>query len=402
MGPLRRVDIPEEDWSKAPSIDVVRHACITGFKMDGFHSDLLESERGPSLENLDEVKNLNGTIYVRFVFKITPTPAHSVVSDESDENENSAVADKISSSFHSSPPAKQVGPKPKKVKVKHHSISSSNTASSSTSSYPASMSVASMLKLGTVVKPSKREDILLQVEQFKVTNGWSMARNITFSVEVESFAEGGFRKACRCESEDKSFPGLWVLKRYSEKAMNDMKDVAVEEEDHARKQVQMHTLAQNIANQMTKYIDKEFGEPFSYDDMYLGKIMSTDNAEQGFVTIEKYIEGKFIKYVNNNGNVTANMKDVTTQKAEALVHFSYQMSKGEFLLVDIQGTGYKLYDPEIASTILVNTAGGNSSINFCIGNLSITAIDSFFENHTCNFYCKKLGLKEDEPYYVTL
>ena len=49
MGPLRRVDIPEEDLSKAPSIDVVRHACITGFKMDGFHCDILESERGPSL-----------------------------------------------------------------------------------------------------------------------------------------------------------------------------------------------------------------------------------------------------------------------------------------------------------------------------------------------------------------
>ena len=72
------------------------------------------------------------------------------------------------------------------------------------------------------------------------------------------------------------------------------------------------------------------------------------------------------------------------------------MSKGEFLLLDLQGTGYRLYDPEIASTILVNTEG---SINFCIGNLSVQAIEGFFEKHTCNLYCEQLRLKEGKPYY---
>ena len=199
-------------------------------------------------------------------------------------------------------------------------------------------------------------------------------------------------------SEDLNFHGIWVLKKYSDKALNDMELLGVEEEDHARKQVQMHTLAQNVANQMTKYVDKEFGQAFSYDNIYLGKIKSTENANRGFVTIEKYIEGSFIKYVNNNGNVTANKEDVITHKAETLVHYSYQMSKGQFLLVDIQGTGYKLYDPEIAST--VHTEGENSSmINFCIGNLSTQAIDVFFKEHICNTYCKKLGLNEGEPKY---
>lgn len=74
------------------------------------------------------------------------------------------------------------------------------------------------------------------------------------------------------------------------------------------------------------------------------------------------------------------------------------MSKGQFLLVDIQGTGYKLYDPEIASTIHSEKENPNM-INFCIGNLSTQAIDGFFLEHKCNTYCKKLGLKEDEPKY---
>ena len=76
-----------------------------------------------------------------------------------------------------------------------------------------------MLKLGRVVQPAKREDILVQVEEFHVTTGWSTAREVTFSVEFDSFGDGGFRKAYRCESKDKHFPGLWVLKKYKEKAL---------------------------------------------------------------------------------------------------------------------------------------------------------------------------------------
>ena len=44
-----------------------------------------------------------------------------------------------------------------------------------------------------------------------------------FSVESECFAEGGFRKAYKCESIDGKLPGKWVLKKYKENALEDMK-----------------------------------------------------------------------------------------------------------------------------------------------------------------------------------
>ena len=103
-----------------------------------------------------------------------------------------------------------------------------------------------------------------------------MARNVPFSVEFNSFARG-FRKAYRCESEAKNFPGVWVLKRYNEKSLDAMRQLGVEGV-HAQKQVQMHTLVQNITNQMKKYEDKVFGDTFSYDNMHLGKIQSTSNS----------------------------------------------------------------------------------------------------------------------------
>ena len=64
------------------------------------------------------------------------------------------------------------GAKPKKTKLQGCSGSSSGTSSSfSYEFYPPSMSVASMLKLGRVVQPARRDVVLVQVEQFHVTTG---------------------------------------------------------------------------------------------------------------------------------------------------------------------------------------------------------------------------------------
>jgi hypothetical protein len=59
----------EGDMRAPPTIDVVRRACIAGFNMKGFDCNILETERGPPIENLNELKNLNGTFFVRFIHK---------------------------------------------------------------------------------------------------------------------------------------------------------------------------------------------------------------------------------------------------------------------------------------------------------------------------------------------
>ncbi|CAH3133506.1 unnamed protein product [Pocillopora meandrina] len=54
----------------------------------------------------------------------------------------------------------------------------------------------------------------------------------------------------------------------------------------------------------------------------------------------------------------------------------YQISEKKLMLLDIQGSFFKLYDPEIATTdLLVNDASLDSNeVNFCAGNLSCIAI----------------------------
>ena len=53
MGPLKRVEILEDDLCKAASIEAIRRVCIAGFNLTDMSCDILESERGPSIESVD-------------------------------------------------------------------------------------------------------------------------------------------------------------------------------------------------------------------------------------------------------------------------------------------------------------------------------------------------------------
>ena len=75
------------------------------------------------------------------------------------------------------------------------------------------------------------------------------------------------------------------------------------------------------------------------------------------VTIEEFVQGEFHKYVNNNGfhiPSTSVEFDEVYEKAQCLVHHSYQISEKK-LLVD---------DASLDS----------NKVNFCAGNLFCIAI----------------------------
>ena len=88
------------------------------------------------------------------------------------------------------------------------------------------------------------------------------------------------------------------------------------------------------------------------------------------------------------GEVCGDKNDEFCQKAECLSHFSFEKSDRKLMIVDIQGSGANLYDPEVATMELL----ADGKILFCAGNLSKTAIDAFSLQHVCNKYCKILEL----------
>jgi hypothetical protein len=153
----------------------------------------------------------------------------------------------------------------------------------------------------------------------------------------------------------------------------------------------MHYLARNFTAKMKEELvanEKEglFGECLHYKKIFLGKI-----GDDSHVTIEELVDGVFVKYINNNGEVCGGDVELTA-KAECLAHFSYERSHKEVMVLDIQGCEYDLFDPEIASKQVMSE--DDSSYLFCTGNLSITAINGFIDQHRCNLYCELFNLPE--------
>ena len=204
---------------------------------------------------------------------------------------------------------------------------------------------------------------------------------------------GGFRQAFKARSFSTNFNNnaIWVVKKYLPSAAKEItEDIKITIEEHTKRVVQMHALTKNITEQLSKkvqelHVSKEFGETLKYRNIYLAKL----NGE--CLTLEEFIEGKFQKYMNNTGEVCVSGDDVIGQKAECLSHFSYEISNSQLLVVDLQGSGHMLYDPEIATAQMFDS---DEEFLFCAGNLNVVAKTTFVKAHACNKFCQLLGLKQ--------
>ena len=247
-----------------------------------------------------------------------------------------------------------------------------------------------MIKMGKL--KSQADTTVVDIYEFAMdSRTWSqLPTTVEYTVEKVPVGEGGFRRAYKATTNHPKFKSKnWVLKRYLSEAVEGITNTGVSVKDHTKKAVQMHLLARNLASQLAKCLTPEaalnFGQTLQYRNVYYGE--TKDNE---CVTIEEFIDGKFTKYLNNNGMLCVDPSDAVGQKAECLTHFSHAKSEGKLLLVDIQGSGHNLFDPEIASFKLYD----ETEMLFCAGNLSELAFDNFLAKHKCNTYCNLLGLQK--------
>ena len=262
--------------------------------------------------------------------------------------------------------------------------------------FPASVSIATLLRAGKLVKPKDKYKVTLTFEAFDVTTQkWTNDFEAVGYVETSIFASGGFRNAYHATfSNCKNHGTNWVVKFYNDEALETITGVMQSNaEDHCRKQVQMHSVAKHVTQRFQAHAPSEFGECFSFNHCYYTNV----NGQPA--TIGEFIPGSFSKIINNNG-VTSLFPDDSEDylkeallKAECLVHYSYQSSGKKLMLLDIQGMGYKLFDPEIATTKVKDE--GSDEILFCCGNCSTVGIDAFLVAHKCNEFCNMMGLQQD-------
>lgn len=136
----------------------------------------------------------------------------------------------------------------------------------------------------------------------------------------------------------------------------------------------------------------QFGECFEYNRCFY-----TTFQDQP-ATIEEFVPGSFAKMINNNGKIISLPEDSDDdlkqlyQKAQCLVHYSYHLSNSKFMLLDIQGMGYNLFDPEIATDQVMYEE--SNEIYFCCGNCSSVGMETFPSAHECNKFCEMIGIAD--------
>ena len=364
IGPREFVPFDYEEVT----LDNIKNACRRHFASivgERMVCDVLAGEQGPSCSSVQQIPDLK-VVHVRF---IEPN-------DRDVDAEDRMELDRL----------------PLKRPFRRANTQSLpvTKVESPSKTFPKSLSVLEMMRLGKVINGST---VTIDLFTFAIADmTWSSPSVVEFSLAKEPFGEGGFREAFKATSKTAGFCNQqWVVKRYLESAVDIIQRTKQTLEQHTKKVVQMHMLARNF----TKTLEKElqlngnlelYGKTLTYNKIYMGRLHGQSGDE--WVTVEEYIDGKFTTYLNNTG-IPCGVNSEIRQKCESLAHLSYERSHENIMVVDMQGSDHILFDPEIASKELLD----GEEVLFSAGNLSLTAISNFIENHPdCNMFCVLLGL----------
>jgi len=107
------------------------------------------------------------------------------------------------------------------------------------------------------------------------------------------------------------------------------------------------------------------------------------------LSLEPFMDGKYVKYNSNSGYVNEELdasSDRLHHAAQAFSHFTYERSRGLFLVSDLQGVGLTLTDPAVHTRDPERFKLGDT-------NLGEAGFKFFFATHKCNAFCEKLGLE---------
>lgn len=117
-------------------------------------------------------------------------------------------------------------------------------------------------------------------------------------------------------------------------------------------------------------------------------------TEDECMSLEPFIEGAYMKYNSNRGYVNKAVDCDSNDAAQAFSHFTYERSRGLFLVTDMQGVGNMLTDPAIQTKDTTRFQLSDTNINS-------EGFKFFFVSHKCNAVCTKLGLKSNAQMLVS-
>ncbi|XP_054439279.1 transient receptor potential cation channel subfamily M member 6 [Pteronotus mesoamericanus] len=227
----------------------------------------------------------------------------------------------------------------------------------------------------------------------KSMSSWSQrGRAAIIQVLSREEMDGGLRKAMRVIStwseDDVLKPGqVFIVKSFLPEVVQAWHKIFQESTvlHLCLREIQQQRAAQKLIytfNQLKP-------QTIPYSPRFLEVFLIYCHSANQWFTIERYMTGEFRKYNNNNGDEIA-PSNTLEELMLAFSHWTYEYTRGELLVLDLQGVGENLTDPSVIKPEDKQSRG----MVFGPANLGEDAIRNFIAKHHCNACCRKLKLPD--------
>ncbi|XP_072618732.1 transient receptor potential cation channel subfamily M member 6 isoform X1 [Vulpes vulpes] len=227
----------------------------------------------------------------------------------------------------------------------------------------------------------------------KSMSSWSQrGRAAIIQVLSREEMDGGLRKAMRVIStwseDDVLKPGqVFIVKSFLPEVVQSWHKIFQESTvlHLCLREIQQQRAAQKLIYTFNQVKPQNI----PYTPRFLEVFLIYCHSANQWLTIEKYMTGDFRKYNNNNGDEIA-PSNTLEELMLAFSHWTYEYTRGELLVLDLQGVGENLTDPSVIKPEDKQSRG----MVFGPANLGEDAIRNFIAKHRCNSCCRKLKLPD--------
>ncbi|XP_054544865.1 transient receptor potential cation channel subfamily M member 6 isoform X2 [Talpa occidentalis] len=225
----------------------------------------------------------------------------------------------------------------------------------------------------------------------KSMSSWSQhGRSAMIQVLSREEMDGGLRKAMKVIStwseDDLLKPGqVFIVKSFLPEVVQAWHKIF---QENTVLHLCLREIQQQRAAQKLIYTFNQVKpQTIPYMPRFLEVFLIYYHSANQWLTIEKYMTGEFQKYNNNNGDEIA-PSNTLEELMLAFSHWTYEYTRGELLVLDLQGVGENLTDPSVIKPEDKQSRG----MVFGPANLGEDAIRNFIAKHHCNSCCRKLKL----------